>query len=189
MKANLSFIILLLTLVHDINPVFAGVRWKTTVEKCAIYDSTPSSRQNVRIAFYNTENLYDPYDDTTTLDNEFTREGLKHWTYGKFRAKLNHLAKTMIAMMGNDTLAFIGLCEVENKYVLNKLVYDSPLKSWHYRIIHHDSPDARGVDVAALYHPKKLTIIKYRYITVTFPFDTLSKTRDILYMKGLLCRG
>jgi hypothetical protein len=184
----ISFIILLsITLLNpgyakNDNGILSG-------EKCAMDDPPPPVRQNVRIAFYNTENLYDPYDDTTTLDNEFTREGLKHWTYGKFRAKLNHLAKVIIAMMEHDTLAFIGLCEVENKFVLNKLVYDSPLKSWHYRIIHHDSPDARGVDVVALYHPKKLSIIRYRYITVTFPFDTLAKTREILYIKGLLTQG
>ena len=56
--------------------------------------------QNVRIVFYNVENLYDPYDDTTTLDDEFTTFGAKHWSYSRFQTKLNHLSKTLLAIGG-----------------------------------------------------------------------------------------
>ena len=136
--------------------------------------------------FYNIENLYDPYNDTLTLDDEFTRDGVKKYTWSKFRAKLNHLAKTIIAAGGEDTLAFIGLCEVENRYVLNKLLFETPVKSYGYRIIHQDSPDARGVDVAALYHPAKMKILSSHYFPVIFPFDTSARTRDLLYVKALL---
>jgi hypothetical protein len=149
-------------------------------------DSAGKNCQNVRILFYNVENLYDPYDDSTTLDDEFTPAGKKHWTYGKFQAKLNHLARTLISISRWDTLGFIGFCEIENRFVLNKLIYDTPLKPYGYRIIHRDSPDARGVDVAALYQPKKLKIILLRYFPIRFPFDTIARTRDILYVKALL---
>jgi hypothetical protein len=155
-------------------------------KNCTKPDTTPSSRQNVSILFYNVENLYDPYDDSLTLDDEFTREGAKSYTWSKFRAKLNHLSKTLIAAGGDDTLAFIGLCEVENRYVLNKLIYQTAINRFGYRIIHHDSPDTRGVDVAALYHPKKMKLLSYRYYPVIFPFDTSIRTRELLYVKVLL---
>jgi hypothetical protein len=158
----------------------------STIENYAIADSVPNHRQNVRIVFYNVENLYDPYDDSTTLDNDFTPSGIKHWSYGKYLNKINHLARTLIALEEWDTLAFIGLCEVENRYVLNKLLYESPLKGAGYRIIHDDSPDARGVDVCALYHPSKLQISGYRYYSVRYPFETAAKTRDILYARAIV---
>jgi hypothetical protein len=136
--------------------------------------------------FYNVENLYDPYNDTTILDDEFTAEGKKHWTYRKFREKITRVARTVIAAGGWDTVAFAGFCEVENRYVLNKLIYDSPLRSYGFRIIHHDSPDARGVDVAALYQPQKMRLLGFRYFSILFPFDTAARTRDILYVKAVL---
>jgi hypothetical protein len=149
-------------------------------------DSAKKICQNVRILFYNVENLYDPYDDSTTMDDEFTPTGRKHWTYGKFQAKLNHLARTLISVSRWDTLGLIGFCEIENRFVLNKLIYDTPIKPYGYRIIHRDSPDARGVDVAAIYQPKKLKLISFRYFPIRFPFDTTARTRDILYVKALL---
>jgi hypothetical protein len=149
-------------------------------------DTLPQVRQNVSLMFYNVENLYDPYDDSTTLDDEFTRDGAKNYTWGKFRIKLNHLAKTIITAGGWDTVAFIGMCEVENRYVLNKLIYETPITPYGYRIIHRDSPDARGVDVAALYNPKKMKLLAYKYYPVRFPGDTSLRTRDILYVKALL---
>ena len=149
-------------------------------------DTLPLSRQNVSIMFYNVENLYDPYDDPGTLDDEFTPAGAKHYTWGKFRLKLNHLAKTIITAGGWDTIGFVGMCEVENKYVLNKLIYETALKGYGYRIIHHDSPDARGVDVAALYHPKKMKVLDYRYHRVNFPGDSAIRTREILVVSAVL---
>jgi len=153
---------------------------------CTKPDTLTFSGQNVSVMFYNVENLYDPYDDSTTLDDEFTRNGAKNYTWGKFRIKLNHLAKTIITAGGWDTVAFIGMCEGENRYVLNKLIYETPLRTYGYRIIHHDSPDARGVDVAALYNPQKMKVLGYRYYTVHFPGDSTIRTREILVVKALV---
>ena len=152
-------------------------------------DTLAEVRQNVSILFYNVENLYDPYDDSTTLDDEFTKTGAKSYSWTRFMAKLNNLAKTLITACGSDTLAFIGLCEVENRYVLNKLIYETLLKRYGYRIIHRDSPDLRGVDVAALYHPKKMKVVSFRYIPVRFPRDTTIRTRDVLYVKAVVFGG
>jgi exonuclease III len=73
---------------------------------------------------------------------------------------------------------------VENRYVLNKLIYQTPLKKFNYRLIHHDSPDLRGVDVALLYRPEKFNIISSQCIRIIFPFDTVAQTREILMVKG-----
>ncbi|MEI6457129.1 MAG: endonuclease [bacterium] len=142
--------------------------------------------QNVRVVFWNVENLYDPYDDTTTLDDEFTSAGAKHWSYSKFRRKLNLLAKTLITVGGWEPPAIVGMCEVENRYVLNKLIYETPLSSWKYRILHHESPDARGIDVAMIYRPDEFRIIMSKTVTIRFPFDTTAQTREILMVKGTI---
>ena len=155
-------------------------------ENHANLDSIQKRSQNVRIVFWNVENLYDPYDDSTKLDDEFTSGGMKRWTYSRFRQKLNHLAKSLLAIGRWEPPAAVGLCEVENRYVLNKLIYDSPLKPFKYKYIHHESPDLRGVDVALLYRPDKMKILANRSISIRFPFDTLSQTREILMVKGIL---
>ncbi len=155
-------------------------------ENRANLDSLQIKSQSVRIVFWNVENLYDPYDDTTKLDDEFTSGGAKHWTWSKFTAKLNHIAKTILAIGEWNPPAIIGLCEVENRYVLNKLIYNTPLKPWRYKFVHYESPDRRGVDVAMLYRPAHFRIIATRNVSIRFPFDTLAETREILYVKGVL---
>ncbi len=155
-------------------------------ENYANVDSALKKSQFVRIAFYNLENLYDPYDDTTKLDDEFTSKGMKRWTFSKFLVKLNHLAKTFMAIGGWEPPAMLGMCEVENRYVLNKLIYETPLMKYKYKIIHYESDDSRGIDVAFLYRPALFSVVFSRKISIQFPFDSLMRTRDILYVKGVL---
>jgi hypothetical protein len=159
-------------------------RTESLFEKYANQIKDYKKSQNVRIVFYNVENLYDPYDDTTKMDNEFTSTGTRRWSFSRFQTKLNHLSKTLFAIGEWEPPAIVGLCEVENKYVLNKLIFQTPLKKFKYRIIHHDSPDARGIDVTLLYRPEKFTVLNWKCIQVRFPFDTLTQTRDILMVKG-----
>jgi hypothetical protein len=171
----------------QVNDKFSGCRRKVFIsENRANLDSLKIKSQNVKIVFWNVENLYDPYDDTTTLDDEFTTAGAKHWSYSKFSRKLNHTAKTLLATGRWEAPAIVGMCEVENRYVLNKLIYETPLKPWKYKFIHHESPDRRGVDVAMLYRPSAFTVLSNRSISIRFPFDTLSQTREILMVKGIL---
>jgi hypothetical protein len=91
-------------------------------ENHATKDSAGRSGQNVSVLFWNIENLYDPFDDTLTTDEEFTREGTKRWSYTRFLTKINHLAKTILSAGKWNPPGIIGLCEVENRFVLNKLV-------------------------------------------------------------------
>jgi hypothetical protein len=138
----------------------------------------------VRLVFYNTENLFDPADDSLTNDNEYTPAGMRGWTYTKFQRKLLNLSKVFISIGGWEAPEIIGMCEVENRFVLYKLISDTPLSKIGYKIIHKDSPDPRGIDVAMIYRPDKFVPVSYKAIPVRFPNDPNSRTRDILYVKG-----
>ncbi|OEK05574.1 hypothetical protein BFP71_13355 [Roseivirga misakiensis] len=139
-----------------------------------------------RIVFYNVENLFDYFNDSTTLDEEFLPRGGRFWTKERYLKKQADLAKTLIAIGGWEPPALIGLGEVENRYVLNSLVGFTALKPIGYEIIHQDSEDRRGIDVAAIYRPDKFKLIDYQYYQIRFPFDESSRTRDILHVVGEL---
>jgi len=140
--------------------------------------------QQARIAFYNTENLYDTRNDSLKNDEEFLPEGGKHWTYERFRRKIVRLYQTFVAMGGGEMPAVIGLCEVENREVLNRLVYDTPLEKAGYQIIHRDSPDARGVDVALIYRPDIFEPDSSSWLNIPLPGN--ETTREILHVQGRL---
>jgi len=148
--------------------------------------SVQSQDNFYRIMFYNAENLFDTKDDTLKNDDEFLPDSDHHWDNNKFYKKLNNTAKVIIGVGGWQTPTIVGLCEIENRYVLNQLVYDTPLKNFGYSFIHQESPDWRGIDVAMLYRKDHFITDTFFTIPVHFPFDAESKTRDILYVKGRL---
>jgi len=142
--------------------------------------------QSFRMMFYNVENLFDIYDDSLTADEEFTPEGERHWNNKRFYTKINNIGKVIMAAGEWKPPSIIGLCEIENRFVLERLVYDTPLKKSGYKIVHHESPDHRGIDVALLYRDEDFVLFSDTTIPVGFAFDTASATRDILYVKGLI---
>jgi len=162
---------------------------------CFVYSCSSSQDQYVkqyddpgfdRIAFYNVENLFDIYNDSLKRDDEFTPDGDRNWNNNRFYKKLNNIYKVIIGIGEWNPPVIVGLCEVENRFVLNKLVYQTPLKTFDYKIIHEESPDRRGIDVALIYRSSGFTPIEHKTIGIRFPFDTASRTRDILYVKGVL---
>lgn len=138
----------------------------------------------VNMLWYNTENLFDPFNDSLTVDDEFTMAGARHWTWGKMEKKLNGICKVIVASYGFDPPLIVGFCEVENRFVLNQLVYETPLSKFEYRVLHSESPDARGIDVALLYRSKRLWLKQSRFIR-SYPLSG-HRSRDILYAKFLL---
>lgn len=139
-----------------------------------------------RLMFYNVENYFDSFDDSLTNDNEFLPDGIRNWNYSRFLKKRNNIYKTIMAVGAWEPPAIIGLCEIENRFVLNQLVYETPFAQFDYRIIHEESPDRRGIDVALLFNPKVFKVLDHQTITINFPFAPETKTRDILYVKGLV---
>lgn len=111
----------------------------------------PIGDNGVRIMFYNIENLFDTFDDPAINDDEFTPNGEKSWSNYRYKEKLNNIAKTIIAVGGWEAPALIGLCEIENYQVLLDLITKTPLATYQYQIVHENSGDLRGIDVAILY--------------------------------------
>jgi len=142
------------------------------------------SNNYIRLMFYNVENLFDTKNDSIKNDDEFLPTQGKFWTPRKYYTKINQISKVITAVGGWDPPAIVGLCEVECRYALNSLVYYSALKKLNYKIIHKESPDFRGIDVALLYQEKKFNPILYKAIEIKFPFAPEKTTRDILYVKG-----
>ena len=136
--------------------------------------------------FYNVENLFDIYDDSLTNDNEFLPYSVRNWTYERFKEKINNIYKIIIATGGWKPPEIIGLCEIENKYVLNELVNNTPFSKFRYKIIHGNSPDTRGIDVAMLYNEKSFKVLNKCFININFIDDPTIKTRQILYVKGTI---
>ena len=145
------------------------------------------------IAFYNLENLFDTENDPITFDDDRTPEGKDHWTEEIYRDKLKNMAK-VIAEIGADvsgtTPAIIGVCEIENRKVLEDLVNQKPLVKKDYGIIQFNSPDRRGIDVALLYKKKLFTPTNYKAKELLIYSDNdKSKrvfTRDQLIVSGML---
>lgn len=143
------------------------------------------------IAFYNLENFYDTIHNSLINDEDFTPNGVKHYTSDIYFDKVNKLA-TVLSMIGTDLTpvgpALIGVAEIENDSVLSDLVHHPLLNQRHYRIIHYDSKDPRGIDVGLLYNPKFFIPEKAEKLFVKLPGNSKAAfyTRDILYVKGQL---
>jgi hypothetical protein len=136
--------------------------------------------------FYNTENFFDCKNDSLTNDDEFTPEGDRRWNSGRMHAKAERLAKVILAAGKWNPPVFVGLCEIENRTVLELLTNLAPLNKFHYKIIHQDSPDERGIDVALIYRQELFCPFDFQSISVTDKSDKSFKTRDILRVSGIL---
>lgn len=137
------------------------------------------------LAFYNVENLFDTINDEGIRDGDFTPEGAIVWDNAKYTTKLNHIARVLSAIDSVDLPALIGLAEVENLGVLKDLTTKTKLNAGNYNIIHFDSPDERGIDVALLYRQDLFRPLHARPYPLTFDFDKDDRTRDMLYVKGI----
>ena len=137
----------------------------------------------------NCENLFDCSHDDGKNDTEFTAEGKRHWTNGKYWRKTENIAKELIGCCGKDTLPdIITLCEVENDSVMERLTRRTALGRLGYRYIMTNSRDERGIDVALLYNTMSFRPICHHSIR---PEDnhTEHPLRDILYVCGSLASG
>ncbi len=141
------------------------------------------------VGFYNIENFYDTLDSPNTDDAEFLPGSAKHWGTERYRLKCQHMAKVIGEMATDvhpDGLVCMGFSEIENRSVLEDLIATPPLDKRHYGIVHHDSPDRRGVDVGFIYNPKYFRVLHERVYHLFDVADTAWRTRDQLVVNGLL---
>ncbi len=157
---------------------------------------TASAQKNqyeiVAIGFYNLENLFDTINNPDINDEDFLPTGRLLWDSTKYASKQTNMAKVISLLAADKTpdgVALLGVCEVENRAVLEDLVAQPALQSRGYRIAHHDSPDERGIDVGLLYQPKYFTLTASEALPVVLENkadSVLDRTRDVLHVTGKL---
>ena len=144
--------------------------------------SNKTNATSCRVAFYNAENLFDTYDDSHTNDNDFLPDGKLKWTTERYELKLTHVKDVIDALNDSQTLALIGMSEVENKTVLQDLLKNDTT----FQIIHYNSSDKRGIDVCLLYNTSYFTPL----ISYLAHFDKTDNPdlflREVLVVKGIL---
>lgn len=138
---------------------------------------------SVTVAFWNLENFFDPFVDSTRAYNEFTENGSQHWTKTRFYNKRNNIYKAILSFSRSQPIGIMGVCEVENEFVLNAVFAQTPLKRFNYRWVHYEGPDRRGIDPAIIYSKDKFQLLYSEAIPFYNPNDTAMVSRDILYAK------
>ena len=132
--------------------------------------------------FWNVENFFDYVDGGTgESDKEFSSFGTRHWTKRKFQAQCDDIAKSVL-WIGDEYCRMpdvVGLAEVENRLVLWRLLNNTLLRKYDYRIVHFDSDDRRGIDVALLYRESVFSKVSHS-LTVPVVGGEGVSTRDML---------
>ncbi|MGY0391448.1 endonuclease/exonuclease/phosphatase family protein [Bizionia sp. KMM 8389] len=151
----------------------------------------PSLSDTFTIAFYNSENLFDIYNDQTKHDRDYLPNSERRWTKKRYQNKIENLGRA-ISQIGpenqNKLPSIIGLAEIENSKVLKDLVNSEHLKNTAYKFVHYNSKDERGMDVALLYNETEFTVSHTEVFQTVFerPEGGDDYTRDILLVNGLL---
>jgi predicted extracellular nuclease len=137
------------------------------------------------LMFYNVENLFDTIDNPNTKDEEFLPLSEKKWDSYRYNYKLNQLEKVFNKIIEKENEKnipdIIGLCEIENKLVIEDLLKTDVFKNHNYSIIHKQSPDGRGIDCALLVN-SKFEVLQNDFIQINNPKES-RKTRDIVYSR------
>ncbi len=170
---------------------------KTCVITCVLFLGILSAygqktkEKTICIGFYNTENFFDTIHDPEKLDSDFLPNSPLHYNSAVYMEKLGHISE-VIGYLGKDVcrdgVALLGLAEIENDRVLKDLVSQTALDSFHFKFVHYDSPDERGIDVALIYNPEYFNVLNSAPLVVRlYNSDGSPKpTRDILWVYGNL---
>ncbi len=148
------------------------------------------SLKTISVGFYNLENLFDTIlNPELFLADQFTPKGKYNWTSERYAEKLKNMAYAISQIALKETprgLTLLGVCEVENKGVLEDLINEKTIKDRNYQIVHFDSPDRRGIDVALLYDPLHFEVTNSKAYPLTLADDASFRTRSQLVVSGLL---
>lgn len=148
--------------------------------------------QNTRtLVFYNVENLFDTLNDPGTADDDRTPMGKDHWTQERYLKKIEQIGAVLSRIGKQETQRLpdlIGLCEIENRSVLEDLTHTPALRDTPYGIVHFDGPDHRGIDVALLYNRNTFSVLEVARHRLLLQDDRNFRrhTRDQLVVMGLL---
>ena len=153
------------------------------------------SKRNFKIhtvAFYNLENLFDTINDINKNDEASPIMEIKFNRSKIYKKKVSNMAR-VISQIGLEVTkrppSIVGICEVENRKVVEDLIADEKLNSHNYGIVHYDSPDNRGIDVGMIYNKDVFSVKNSNSHEVYITDNNSSKrrnTRDQLVVSGHL---
>lgn len=143
------------------------------------------------VAFYNTENLFDIYNDRSKHDRDYLPNSERRWTKKRYQNKLQKLGLAISKIGNTETESaptIIGLAEVENGKVIRDLLETAHLTDFPYGYVHFNSRDERGMDVALVYNKTDFTVTHSEIYAIKFerPEGGDDFTRDILLVTGTL---
>ena len=139
----------------------------------------------ISVGFYNLENLFDTIDGENK-DEEFLPNGANAWTEERYQKKLANMASAISQMIGGKAPDVLGVCEIENRQVLEDLIAHPLLAPYGYQIAHFESPDRRGIDVGLLYRAQIFKFTDAHSHPVTLASDPNMRTRDVLEVNGTI---
>lgn len=135
---------------------------------------------NINIAWWNLENLFNH--ETATRDDELKskiQSELKGWTASVRDKKISQLANIIKLMFNGDGPALLGVCEVENEAVMERLVHAINIPGRTYSVVSHASDDARGIDTSFIFDTNELTVVSTAHQVVI----KRSATRDLFWVR------
>lgn len=139
---------------------------------------TAQGKQKITMGFYNVENLFDTLDTPDKVDEEYLPTSAREWNSERYWTKIDHINKVIKAL---NTPIILGMCEVENKAVVQDIVNRGELKE-NYSVLHYESLDARGIDNALIYDQSILTLVDSGILRFDMP-EGNTPSRDILWGK------
>jgi len=143
------------------------------------------AQDSLLVFFWNLENFYDTEDSGHSgSDSEFSADGSRHWSKKRFYIKCAAVAKTILKTADEsgrlpDICAF---AEIENAFVLSRIINSTLLRKLSYSYVHYDSPDPRGIDTGLIYRKSTL---KLEHSAPCHVGDT----RDILHCSFITAAG
>lgn len=110
------------------------------------------------IYWWNLENLFDvanSKDRPDWLQKKIKRE-LKGWTATVLNKKIANIASILQKMNNGLGPDILGVCEIENEAVVQRLMDKvGKVLNRSYKVLHHNSKDKRGIDIAIIYDSDK----------------------------------
>ncbi len=137
------------------------------------------------VAFYNVEKLYDTALSTQRNDLEYTAVGALAWDQDRYNLKIKNVARVIESIGGKEGAAILGIAEVENRQVAEDLAKAASLRRHNYSVIHYDSPDPIGLDIALFYKPKIFSPTAHKAIPLQNQTGR-GRATEIIEVKGLL---
>ncbi|ASK31490.1 endonuclease [Chryseobacterium sp. T16E-39] len=122
---------------------------------------------------------------------EFTPKSPKNYNTKVYKTKLANEAKVISELGSQYTKtapAVVGLIEVENRQIIQDLIKEPALAKYDYGIIHYNSYDYRGIDVALIYQKRRFTVTNSlkKELKIFNENGKREYTRDILIVTGFL---